>query len=329
MLRLFPPRADSESGRHAGRMIWYAVLLFGIAFGSVAGHADQGASSSAQDHTVNPAELICGALNTMSGISPADAQVGIEMNFERLSNTINPDFEVAIEFLKDIKSTVGLIERRKVHVLIVTGIDYLLLSKATDVTPLVVASKIKHSPLESYVLLARNGITLSDLVNRKQRRLVVDSGNPWDIGRIWLETALHEKGYGPIDQSFTDLQVANKAIRTVLPVFFGHADACLVLKSAYDTMVDLNPQLGDRLHVLLQSPGFIKSMICILDYLDPKLVVAMDATLQEMHTTDAGRQVLMIFQLQRNFAFRPEYLKETERVFDQYRRLNPAFSSQY
>jgi len=326
-LRLLSRNAVAGSSFDAGRMLRYAILLCGIVF-SPGVTCSEEAKPAAPRGTINPTELVCGALNTLSGVSPTDAQVGIEMNFERLSNTIDPDIEVSIEFLKDIKSTVALIRQRKVHVLILTGIDYLMLSKLTGVTPLVVASKLPDSALESYVLLARKGVTLDDLGSQKRRRLVVDSRNPWDIGRMWLETALNEKGHAPIGQSFTDLEVANKPMRTVLPVFFGHADACLVLKSAYDTMVDLNPQIGQQLHVLMRSEGFIKNLICIVDYLDPKLVSEMDATLQEMHNTDVGRQVLVIFQLRRNFGFKPQYLKETERVFDRYRRLNPEFPVQ-
>jgi len=316
------------SGLPAGRLLWCAILMCGIVFIHGVACSEESKAGGGSHEIIHPTKLVCGVLNTLSGISPTDAQVGIEMNLERLSNTINPDFKVAIEFLKDIKSTVAMIRQRKAHVLIITGIDYLLLRKVTGVTPLVVASKLADSPLESYVLLARKGVTLADLVALQRRRLVVDSSNPYDIGRIWLETVLSDNGIAPIVQTFTDLEVANKAMRTVLPVFFGHADACLVLKSAYETMVDLNPQIGEQLHVLVQSPGFIKNLICIVDYLDPILVSQMDETIREMHTTDTGQQVLVIFQLQRNFGFKPEYLEATERVFDHYRRLNPGFSAQ-
>ena len=327
MLYLLSHNAVASLYRHAVRILCCVLVLSGIISLPAKTYSDATASPSAVSDVVNPSKLVCGALNSLSGISPADAQVAIELNFERLGNTIHPDFEVAIEFLKDVQSTVSMIRQRKVHVLVTTGIDYLLLNEVTDVTPLVVATKLADSPLESYVLLVRNGVSMDEFVSMKRRRLVVDSGNPWDIGRLWLETALKEMGQAPMDQSFTELLVAKKPMRTVLPVFFGHADACLVLKSAYDTMVDLNPQLGQQLHVLMRSPGFIKNLICIVDDLDPKLVDQVDVTLREMHTTDAGRQVLMIFQLQRNFAFKPEYLKDTEHVFDQYRQLNPEFSA--
>ena len=328
MLRILPHNVFVCFNSHIRCLLLCAWVLCGIVSAPGKACSDVIATQPADGGVINPAKLICGALNTLSGVSPTDAQVAIEMNFERLSNTINPDFKVAIEFLMDVKSTVALIRQRKVHVLVTTGIDYLQLNKMINVEPLVVASKLADSPLESYILLARTGVSLKDLLSMKQRRLVVDSSNPWDVGRIWLETALNEKGHAPINRSFTDLQVAKKPMRTVLPVFFGRADACLVLKSAYDTMVELNPQLGRQLHVLMRSPGFVKNLICIVDDLDPGLVSEMDETLREMHTTDVGRQVLVIFQLQRNFAFRPEYLKETERVFDQYRRLAPEFLPQ-
>lgn len=313
--------------RLAQHTFWCAVLLCSLVMRPGLSCSDEVMQPAPSSDAIHSMQLICGALNTLSGVSPTDARVAIEMNFERLTTHFNPDFEggVAIEFLKDIDAAARLIRQQMVHVLVVSGIDYLLLSKISGVTPLVVAAK-KDSPLESYVLLTRNGIHLDDLLRMKQRRLVVHGDNSRDIGRLWLETALNDRGGAPMDHSFTDIQTAQKPIRTILPVFFGQADACLVLKSAFETMVELNPQIGVKLHVLMESPGFIKNLICIVDGVDPKMVSQIDEALRGLHTTEVGRQLLVIFQLQRNFPFKPEYLVETERVFDRYRLMNAGIA---
>lgn len=61
--------------------------------------------------------------------------------------------------------------------------------------------------------------------------------------------------------------------------------------------------------------------VCVADFLDPKLVQDMKEVLSTMHTTVSGRQLLMIFQLRRNFSFKPEHLIETERVYQAFQNM--------
>ena len=56
-------------------------------------------------------------------------------------------------------------------------------------------------------------------------------------------------------------------------------------------MVDLNPQIGRNLRVLMQPPGFVKNPICIADFPGPELINEMDTVLREMHMADQGRQL--------------------------------------
>lgn len=298
-----------------------SILLMGLMLW-VAGSSRAGQSYlSSSSAYLYPDVLHCGVLKALSRVNRRDAQVAVEMNFDRLSDLKNPNFRVTLEFLPDASKAAKLIEQRKVHFLAITGIEFIRLRSLAAVTPIAVSSKVSESPLEPYVLLSRKGISLDDLMAMDQRRLIVESNSADDLGRIWLETALHEKGLPDSTVLFTAIEVAAKSTRMVLPVFFGQAEACLVPKSTFDTMVELNPQVGQKLHTLMQSPGFIQNLACIADYLAPELVTEMKKALLTMPNTDGGRQLMMIFQIRRNFLFKPEYLIETERVFEKYKKI--------
>lgn len=300
----------------SGSIMFLLFIFFGV-FLSTAGPscAAESNGDAPTSGYIYPMKLHCGVLNALSGVNRDDAQVAIEMNFDRMSNILNPDFKVTLDFLPDAPVAADLIQQRQLHALSITGIDYIKLSRLAAVTPIFVASKLRESPLEPYVLLTRKGVSLGQLLAMDKRRLIVESNSAWDIGRIWLETVLLESGHPKSDLFFSSIQAATKPIRMVLPVFFGQAEASLVPKSVYDTMLDLNPQIGEKLHILIQSPGFVKNLFCIADYLDPKLVHDMKKALETMHQTVSGRQLLMIFQLRRNFPFKPDHLIETENVY--------------
>ena len=304
-----------------GGGIFLFILLMGLmlwaAESSCAGQSNLSSSSP----YLYPDVLRCGVLNALNGVNQRDAQVAVEMNFDRLSDLNNPDFKVKLEFLPDASKAAKLIEQRKLHFLAITGIEFIHLRSLVAVTPIAVSSKVSESPLEPYVLLSRKGISLDDLMDMGQRRLIVESNNVNDLGRIWLETVLHEKGLPHSTAFFTSFEVATKSTRMVLPVFFGQAEACLVPKSTFDTMVELNPQVGQKLHTLMQSPGFIQNLVCIADYLAPQLVTEMKKTMLTMPKTESGRQLMTIFQIRCNFLFKPEYLIETERVFEKYKNI--------
>jgi ABC-type phosphate/phosphonate transport system substrate-binding protein len=130
-----------------------------------------------------------------------------------------------------------------------------------------------------------------------------------------LDTVLWEHGERDSEAFFSDVRKEIKAARIVLPVFFDQADACLVPESAFRTMTDINPQIGQKLKVLKRSPGFVHSVICTIENLDPRLVAAIRHNATYMPHSVEGRQLMMIFQYRRTGLFDPDDLATTERIY--------------
>lgn len=270
-----------------------------------------------------------GILNTLHGVNIDDARVALEMNINRQSTMGIRNVEPKLEIVPDVATAANRIGQRHLHGIYISGIDYILLREMVATNPLYVASALTASPVESYIVLTAKEIDWKKLSAMTQRRLMVEHYDQWNIGRIWLETELNRMQLPKSETFFTAIQDADKPTRLVLPVFFGQAEACLVTQSAYHTMVELNPQLGQKLRVLMRSPGVIKSLFCVADYLDPDFVAETKKRVHSMHLTDDGQQLMMIFRLKRFFPFRPEDLEATERILNRYRTVNPEFAKQY
>ncbi len=279
--------------------------------------------------TIPPRHLRFGILNTLHGVNIDDARVALEMNINRQSTMGIENVEPQLEIVPDVATAASRIRQKHLHGINLTGIDFILLREMVSTHPLYVASALPDSPVESYIVLTAKGTDWETLSAMSQRRLMVEHYDKWDIGRIWLETELDRMKLPKSETYFTAIQAADKPTRLVLPVFFGQAEACLVTESAYQTMVELNPQLGRQLRVLMRSPGVIKSLFCVADNLDPHFIAKTKKRLHSMHLTEDGQQLVMIFRLKRFFPFKPEDLEATEGILNRYRAVNPEFAMQY
>ncbi len=97
--------------------------------------------------------------------------------------------------------------------------------------------------------------SLGDL---KNGNLFIHDEKPGNgVPQMWLDTFLVKQGLTRSKYFFTNIKEVDKVSQAVLPVFFKQADACLVSRSGFETMVELNPQIGEQLAIQATSPGFI------------------------------------------------------------------------
>jgi ABC-type phosphate/phosphonate transport system substrate-binding protein len=313
------PRNDKVTPRWQ-RPVWSILLGLWLGLLAAAGAAAGDGSTGTAQGVFYPHLFRYAVLHQLSGVNPKDAQVAVEMDLLRYYKTQLPDMSIDFEFMKDRNKALRLLQERKLHGISLSGIDFLFMKDKAPIRPVFVTSK-NNQPTESYVLVTSVETTLESLSKSPQRRLMTESIGDQSIGLIWLDTVLWDHGYAARTEFFTTIRHADKPARIVLPVFFRQAEACLVPESAYDTMAELNPQIGKRLKVLLRSPGFVRTVNCLLDNLHPDFVAIMRENALHMNDTVEGRQLAMIFQIKGSFLYSPKYLKETQRVYQQYQQM--------
>jgi phosphonate transport system substrate-binding protein len=116
------------------------------------------------------------------------------------------------------------------------------------------------------------------------------------LARPWLDTVLLEHKLGRAQDFFASISEEPKINKTVLPVFFRKADACMVTRKAFQTMCELNPQLGRQLQVLLASPGLVTGGFFFREGYPAHEQDLFVAELAGVRKTPAGNQVLTVFQ---------------------------------
>ena len=150
--------------------------------------------------------------------------------------------------------------------------------------------------MEQYLILARQNSGIHQLGDLKGRRVCMLNSSKMCVASAWLLTLLEEGHYGPAEQFFGPVVADTKFSRVVLPVFFGQADACLTSKRGFDTMCELNPQVGRGLKVLAGSPPIVPNFyIFRKNYQGQNREILLKALLG-LRASPAGAQLATLFQ---------------------------------
>lgn len=174
---------------------------------------------------------------------------------------------------------------------------------------------------EDFVLLVRRDGGITCLADLRGRSLAFFESPRTRLAPIWLETLLLAEKRGRTAEFCGRVTGFKKLTRAVLPVFFRQAEACLVTRRGFDTMVELNPQVGRDLKVLLTSPAVVPALFAFrTDYASPVREQVL-VQLRSWHTTVAGKQILTLFQCDRVEDHPASVMAGTIRLLDDHARL--------
>ncbi|MBI4661313.1 MAG: PhnD/SsuA/transferrin family substrate-binding protein [Verrucomicrobia bacterium] len=239
--------------------------------------------------------------------------VGRRRGFDLVVRTLV--FEDSLDFEAAIRSA-------KVHIGIVPSWDYVTMHLSGFADPGFVAVD-QQGILSEYLVLARREggpRSLADL--RGQSIVVLESVNTYSSWP-WLQTLLLERQFGTPETFFGTVEKVAKPSGAVLPVFFGNHAACIVDRAAFDIMNELNPQIGQRLQVVLVSPPLLDAVICLnrSGWIAPEHREAASLGLAEFDAEPQGQQILALFKVHKFVPFKPEYLDNMRKLRAEYDRL--------
>jgi phosphonate transport system substrate-binding protein len=104
-------------------------------------------------------------------------------------------------------------------------------------------------------------------------------------------------------------------------VFFQQGEACLVTRSGFKTMAELNPQVGKQLIIVKESPRLLPSLTCVRRSLDANRKKQLLSALSELHEDSAGQQALTLFSLDRLIPCTGEHIQSAVSILERYRSL--------
>lgn len=252
-----------------------------------------------------PDPFVAGFTASMfAGLNVNDARAALALWANEIASTRGLRISVTVEAFERLDDVRDAIDARRLHLLLVSLRQYHDLARPEYGRVLLGGRRGVFR--DEYVLVTKRG-AFASLADLKGRTLQVIDGVTDDMSRAWLEHELAAASLPPIATHFATVNHLPKAARGVLPVYFGQADACLVTRGAFNTLVELNPQIGKALGPIATSPPLVSGVVL----LDRRSVDArptlLDAVLG-LGASPRGQQVLSLFGVDAMVPARPDDL---------------------
>jgi len=262
------------------------------------------------------------SMRMFSGVNENDAKAAVRGWAQGLANERKIQLDGQPVMLQNLKEIIEAMRGKRVDCISLTTDDYLALPPDLQSTNLLV-SLIAGKTTEQYLLLVHAKSGLGSLADMKGRSLVVQDHPRASLSTVWLEVIVAQQGLGLPAQHFGLIRKAQKLTAVVLPVFFRQQDACIVTRSGFNIMAELNPQLRVQLKTLAVSPELVPAFTFIRpDYRG----VPQDEIVEEvlkMHATESGKQILTLFQSDRIVQEPASVLDTARDLTERARRLIP------
>jgi len=147
-----------------------------------------------------------------------------------------------------------------------------------------------------FVLLGKKDGAVTELDDLRGARLIAHADSDVQLALDWLDARLAESGLGSASNVASGFERNPKLSATVLSVFFGKSDACLVTLEGFESMVELNPQLSRQLSIVEISPPVIPSLFCFRNDLDEARKTRLFSEITRLGESVTGQQVLRVFK---------------------------------
>jgi len=202
-------------------------------------------------------------------IIPVGARLAMGYYYPSLSIITNPtDIQVSLNYwIRELTSSYGM---DNVYSVLYKDIDQMhqdFVDKKIDLIiapPLLIATKFDRKILSdgflgmqsadyldhlSIIVRQENNIPFDGFLGK---RLLLPSNDL--LAKMFIETEILKQYHRPIKQVFSQVKNSNKSQRMVLDLFFDKADVAIVYKNALDVILELNPQLSEKIKVIQGFP---------------------------------------------------------------------------
>jgi ABC-type phosphate/phosphonate transport system substrate-binding protein len=155
-----------------------------------------------------------------------------------------------IYYFDDINEMLGMLKSKKLDVVVLSSYDYLL----NDLNKLVEPSMIDNPDDRLIkVMLVNKKSNYMNLNDIKSTKLSIEPGIEGIYSDYWLNMIYKKNGINDYKSFFSTIDTCKKSSMVITQLFFGKTDVCITSLFNFKTNSEMNPQIKEKIKILLSS----------------------------------------------------------------------------
>ncbi|MBL9127057.1 MAG: PhnD/SsuA/transferrin family substrate-binding protein [Verrucomicrobiales bacterium] len=258
--------------------------------------------------------------NILVNVNPNDARAAVRVWTQLVAKDRGIRVDPEPYILDDVDAVIRRMGEGQLDAVMLTLPEYRRLSRHQELCDFHVPVQGGRTHVQYLVLARRDGGV--EALNQLKGKRLGSYENPRNCMAVtWLDLVLSKEGQPPVASFFGARSHQKKLSAAVLPLFFRQLDTCVVDRLGFETLVELNPQVGKQLGAVLTSPEFVPMVFCMRVGYPATIRKQLVETLKTLHESEAGRQVLTVLQFERFRPVEPDALRGSLALLEEHDRL--------
>jgi len=261
--------------------------------------------------------------DTLAGANLNDARAAYKIWGEQISRNLDMKHtELLPEIFIPSGQMIQMIRAGDVDCFAITAWEYEKVSDLLDPNYMMVEDYATNGI--DYLLLVHNASQYHGLADLHGAKVTLHRHRDTLLIDAWLSCALANVNLPIAERFFESIDKRDNLNQVLLPLFFRRIPAAAITRHAFDTAVELNPQLAKDLRIIAVSPKVVGDGFFFRQGCDLQDKRQFQDALVRFKTLPAGQQCLALYQTS-GFSQRPcSIMSGSVNLIRQYERIRKS-----
>lgn len=256
-----------------------------------------------------------------SNVDYNDAKAAIKVYIEELQKALLSGYGMKPVMFDNTEDLLRTYKKYNLADITLNTVDFLKYRKKLSLYPILVSSG-RTSPLEEYYLLVRKDKNIYRLQDLADKKLGILSKGNNPLPYMWLDVVLNKNKIYSRNKFFEKIIQGKTESQLIMSVFFNQLSACIVSKTSFETIIELNPQIEKQLKILKTSPAFLLTVSSFTkNFQDSPYSSDLKRQLIKLDSYSAGKQLFILTKTEKLVRFKEIYLKSVIKLYNEYSKL--------